>query len=113
MLNNLERHPGFGVAVLHWFSGSQRELARAVEMGCWFSVGAAMLRGQKGRALAERMPPDRVVTETDGPFGATSGRALEPAECGAAITVLASLWGVDEEGTKRNILESFRELVRI
>jgi TatD DNase family protein len=32
VLDALERHPSYGVAVLHWFSGTQRELARAVEM---------------------------------------------------------------------------------
>jgi TatD DNase family protein len=39
VLNALENHPQSGKAVLHWFSGSKRELERAIELGTWFSVG--------------------------------------------------------------------------
>jgi TatD DNase family protein len=113
VLNALERHPTFGVAILHWFTGSQRELARAIEMGCWFSVGAAMLRSQKGRLLAAQMPPDRVLTETDGPFATVSGRPLQPAQCGDAIKALASMWGVDDAATQKIVIASFRELVSL
>lgn len=37
-------------------------------MGCWFSVGPAMLQGARGTELVARMPRDRVLTESDGPF---------------------------------------------
>ncbi len=111
VLDALDRHPGFGVAVLHWFSGTQRELARAIEMRCWFSVGAAMLRGKKGRDLVARMPRERVLTETDGPFGAINGRPLQPAECGLAIQVLADLWATDTASASKQVVSSFRALV--
>ena len=39
----LARHSDAGVPVLHWFSGTKAELQRAVAMGCWFSVGPAMV----------------------------------------------------------------------
>lgn len=113
VLDALERHPGYGVAILHWFSGTQRELSRAVEMGCWFSVGSAMLRSQKGRALTARMPPHRVLTETDGPFGTVSGKPLQPGECAGAIEVLAQLWQLDEVTTQKNVVSSFRELASL
>lgn len=113
VLDALERHAGYGVATLHWFSGTQRELSRAVEMGCWFSVGAAMLRSQKGRTLTSRMPMQRVLTETDGPFGSVSGRSLQPAECSGAITALAELWNVDEVAAQQQVVSSFRELASL
>lgn len=111
VMNALDRHPGFGVAVLHWFSGTARELARAAEMGCWFSVGSAMLKGKKGRELASRMPMERVLTETDGPFAAVHGQPLQPAECTSALDVLASLWLVDQHQAGERVVASFRELV--
>jgi len=113
VLDALERHPGYGVAVLHWFSGTQRELARAVEMGCWFSVGSAMLRSKKGEGLAARMPRDRVLTETDGPFAAVGGSPLQPAECEGALRVLAGLWDTDEPNAREQVVSSFRELVSL
>jgi len=113
VLDALERHPGYGVAVLHWFSGTQRELARAVEMGCWFSVGTAMLRSKKGEGLAARMPRDRVLTETDGPFAAVGGSPLQPAECDGALRILAGLWDTDEPNAREQVVSSFRELVSL
>lgn len=113
VLDALERHPGYGVAILHWFSGSQRELARAIEMDCWFSVGSGMLRGQKGRELAAMMPPDRVLTETDGPFARDKGEPLQPAQCHAAVQTLAQLWGVETERASLRILDSFRRLASL
>src|SRR5690349_15974628 len=50
-LNRLQAFPGAGQALLHWYSGGLRSLERAIELGCWFSVGLAMIEGQKGRAL--------------------------------------------------------------
>jgi TatD DNase family protein len=113
VLDALERHPGYGVAILHWFSGTQRELSRAVDMGCWFSVGSAMLRSEKGRVLAGHMPSHRILTETDGPFGTVAGKPLQPAECAGVIRALASLWQLDESGVQKNILASFRDLASL
>lgn len=111
VLDALERHPGFGTAVLHWFSGTPKQVLRATEMGCWFSVGAAMLRGRKGRELVARMPLNRTLTETDGPFGEVNGRPLMPAECKSAVGVLSDIWGIDEVGAGLEVVASFRELI--
>lgn len=113
VLDALKSHSGYGVGILHWFSGTQSELSRAVEMGCWFSVGSAMLRSQKGRMLAARMPPNRVLTETDGPFGTVSGKPLQPGQCLGAIRDLAQIWQVDEATAKESIVTSLRELTSL
>ncbi|WP_258557275.1 TatD family hydrolase [Serratia marcescens] len=41
-----------GIAILHWFTGTPKQLERAIDLGCWFSVGPAMLDTIKGKALA-------------------------------------------------------------
>ncbi|MGO4718840.1 TatD family hydrolase [Stenotrophomonas sp. 2MCAF14_2] len=74
----LERQPEAGWPTLHCFSGSKRELARAVEMAYRFSIGPAMLLSERGRKLVQLMPPDGVLTETDGPFVHLDGRAFLP-----------------------------------
>lgn len=80
VLDILEAHPRAGTPVLHWFSGSGAELQRAIRIGCWFSVGPAMLAGAKGRGHLREMPMDRVLPETDGPFGKRHGVTLMPWE---------------------------------
>ena len=80
VLDTLEAHPGAGTPVLHWFSGNSAELQRAIRLGCWFSVGPAMLAGAKGRAHLSEMPLNRVLPETDGPFAKRRGASLMPWE---------------------------------
>ena len=97
VLDCLERFPRAGIFVLHWFSGTQRELGRAVELGCWFSVGPAMLAGERGRALASKMPQDRILTETDGPFARANNLPLHPWDVGSAVERLGNLWSLIPE----------------
>lgn len=56
VLDTLAAEPGAGMAVLHRFSGTQWELARAVELGCWFSIRPAMLAGDKGGRWRRECP---------------------------------------------------------
>jgi TatD DNase family protein len=66
------------LCILHWFSGSRREMARAAAAGCYFSVNANMLDNKKAEPLVSAMPTDRLLTETDAPFGQTEFRASVP-----------------------------------
>jgi TatD DNase family protein len=50
VLDYIEKFPDAGIPILHWFSGSFRDLDRAINLGCWFSVGPAMLASENGRA---------------------------------------------------------------
>lgn len=92
VLELLRTEPDAGVPILHWFSGSAAELKRAVDIGCWFSVGPAMVRGRRGTSLVASMPRDRILPETDGPFAEVGGRALRPGETGDVVTHLATAW---------------------
>ena len=110
VLDALDAYPGAGLAIMHWFSGTQRELGRAVERGCWFSVGPSMLASEKGRTLVAKMPCDRVLTETDGPFAQLDGRALLPWEAERAVDGLAEIWAESKRGVHDRLLENLRIL---
>jgi TatD DNase family protein len=111
VLDVLERHPRAGTAVLHWFSGTQRELMRAVELGAWFSVGPAMLRGHKGRELAAWMPSGRVLPETDGPFAQDSRRPLMPWDAWSVCPTLAAAWRLTVDEVQEEMLLNLRRLL--
>ena len=74
----LSKHEGVYLPILHWYSGSKTILKKAIEIGCWFSVGPAMIRGNKGKQLLAIMPIDRILLETDGPFTSHNGKAFYP-----------------------------------
>jgi len=110
VLDSLARHPEAGTPILHWFSGSRRDLDRAIAMGCWFSVGPAMLRSERGRALAVLMPRDRVLTESDGPFAQINGQAVVPWQVEDAVESLAVCWGTTAHETTEIIRTNLRNL---
>lgn len=110
VLDALEAHPAAGTPVLHWFSGNRRELGRAIELGCWFSVNLSMLNGKNGRELAKKMPRDRVLTESDGPFAYMDGRAALPWDTDRSATALVEIWG-ESEDVVNNLL--FSNLLRL
>ncbi len=110
VLDGLSAYPGAGTPILHWFSGTQRELNGAVDLGCWFSVGPAMLRGVKGRQLVLGMPRDRVLTESDGPFAQIDGRAALPWDVARATESLAELWSEPIAVVDRQLSENLKRL---
>lgn len=58
-------------AILHWYSCDESLLNRAVKMGCYFSVNGNMLKSRKIERMLEIVPKNRILLETDSPFGDT------------------------------------------
>ena len=81
VLDVLERHHATrsNACILHWFSGSSQELARARELGCHFSVNPNMLATKRGRAYVRQIPPGRLLLETDLPDEGTDAAQAGPA----------------------------------
>jgi TatD DNase family protein len=111
VLDYLEKIPEAGTPVLHWFSGSARDLDRATRLGCWFSVGPAMLAGGKGRDLVARMPRERVLTESDGPFAQVDGVPVVPWQVEIALKSLGEIWSVPVDNVKSTLNANLRKLL--
>ncbi len=78
-------------AVLHWFTGTKAEAARAAKGGMYFSINREMLRNERHRAMVASLPLDRLLTETDGPFVKIDGRIVRPSDVVMTIDELAQL----------------------
>jgi TatD DNase family protein len=113
VLDALEKYPGAGVPVLHWFSGTARELRRAIDLGCWFSVGPPMLLSGKGQSLTVDMPRDRILTETDGPFATLEHRSLLPWDVDRAVIALSDLWAEPVESVAHQLSLNLKHLVAV
>jgi TatD DNase family protein len=96
--------------VLHWFNGSNGELLRAVHLGCWFSVGPVMMQTMRGQALLKRMPRDRVLTESDGPFAREDGRPIGPCGIMNVVRVLGAVWQMSEDDVEQQLSTNLRTL---
>lgn len=108
VLDCLEKRPIRG-AVLHWWLGDEGQTRRAVGMGCYFSVNSAMLR--HGHILG-LLPRDRVLTETDHPFG--DRHAAHPRRPGSVADVekaLTNRFGVKPDQMRRILWNNLANLV--
>lgn len=97
--------------ILHWFSGSLRELERGVELGFYFSVNAAMASAKSGMAILAALPRERVLTETDAPFARVAGQSSSPKDIDAAARALASTWKLSLEDTVAIVGSNFRSIL--
>ena len=70
--------------ILHWYSGSSDQLTRALDLGCYFSVGKRMLNTKRGREYARVIPLDRLLIESDMP--SKEHTHYTPAEWNADLT---------------------------
>lgn len=113
VLSRLAQHPRAGIPILHWFSGTLKEVERAIEQGCWFSIGPAMLVSSKGRALLERMPRDRVLTESDGPFAQVDSRSIWPWEAARAVLDLSVVWKIPPAAVKQQLSLNLERLASV
>lgn len=95
-------------AVLHWWLGDAEQTQRAVELGCFFSINAAMLLRPE---VVSRLPLDRLLTETDHPFGDRSGgRDRRPGEVGDVERATARLHGLEPDEVRRILWRNFGKL---
>ena len=109
----LQKHPGFGTAILHWFSGTPAELKAAEAFGCWFSVGPAMLESANGRVLATKMTREKIVPESDGPFARVAGATVMPWSAQDTAEQLASLWGVRSDEATTTLARNSHQLLQL
>lgn len=109
VLELLQNHDA-GIPVLHWFTGGPTHLQDAINTGCWFSVGPAMLKSKAGRERAATMPRDRLLPETDGPFGRMKRKPLEPTDAEAIVPILAELWSLPPEEVQEQLMQNFKTI---
>lgn len=108
MLEEERRSP----VVFHWYTGSLKELDRALSQGHYFSINPAMINSPKGRKIIEVIPKHRVLTESDGPFVKVGGRAVQPADVALVEAHLVDIWGKDKAEVRAMLRENLLTLLQ-
>ena len=94
---------------LDWWLGNALQTARALELGCYFSVNSHMLQRQD---LLEQLLLDRVLTETDHPFGdRANGRAHRPGRVDDVERRLATMHGVKQVDIRGRVWTNLADIV--
>lgn len=113
VLDMLEKHlpANRGTVVLHWFTGTEAEAKRAVDLGCYFSINSEMLSKAKNTSMVASLPLDRLLTETDGPFTKVAGRPSRPSDIAQTIARLAACRLMDETAVSVAIASNLKALL--
>ena len=93
-------------AVLHWFSGSISDVKKGVEMGCYFSINLQMLTSNRGNEILKAIPPNLILTETDGPFTSINARQQRPEDIQFCVDKISNIWRLPIDETKSIILNN-------
>lgn len=99
-------------AVFHWYSGPLRLIDKIVDTGHFFSINPAMIKSKNGQKIIERIPSERVLTETDGPYVKVNGRPAEPESVTHVISYLQKTWNMSSKEVEFKIRENFNRIIQ-
>lgn len=93
--------------VLHWWRGTISETARAVDLGCYFSVNASMIP-DVGRLAA--VPKERLLVETDHPYGDRAQKGARPGNVALVEAALGSSLNLSPGGVRALVWSNLADL---
>jgi TatD DNase family protein len=97
--------------VFHWYSGTLKNLDNAVDQGHFFSINPAMIRSEKGKSIIARIPREKILTESDGPFINMRSRTIEPSDVLTVEEALGEIWKADTSAARRIVRSNFQTLI--
>ena len=117
MARILEEETGKGAfaAVLHCFTGERDLAERAIALGLSISFTGILTfkKSDDLRAIAAKLPADRILVETDAPYlapGKFRGKRNEPSYILETADVLASVRGVGRNQIEQQTTDNFFRL---
>jgi len=119
MARILEEETGKGTfpAVLHCFTGGRDLARRAIAIGLFVSFTGIVTfkKSDELRAIAQSLPAERILLETDAPYlapGRHRGKRNEPAYIVETATVVAEALGISLDAIAQQTSENFFRLFR-
>jgi TatD DNase family protein len=98
-------------AVFHWYSGPLTLIDKVISAGHYFSINPLMIKSKKGQKIIDRIPPDRILTETDGPYVKIRGRPAEPKDVKLILEYLKIIWSKSFEDVEKRVYMNFKTLI--
>ncbi|WP_433938501.1 Qat anti-phage system TatD family nuclease QatD [Paenibacillus lautus] len=102
-----------GKIILHWFSGTLRELLTAVKNGYYFSVNVDMINSKNGTELIRNMPLDKILLESDAPFTKYTKNTYSLDFILKVEEGLSRIKGIDVDSVKKILKNNFKSLLDI
>ena len=85
--------------IFHWYSGPLSLISDIISKGYYFSINEAMTLSASGKKIIEKIPEDRILTESDAPFNRKNDIA----------SALRNL-GLEENQIERNFFRLMKQI---
>lgn len=92
--NNFDKDSSY---ILHWYTGGEKDLLRAINLGCYFSININMVKSKKFLENAHLIPKEKILVETDAPFSQGSIFNLENTYNGLSQAIKVSKSCISEQ----------------
>ena len=79
--------------IIHWFSGSERQMMELLEVGCFMSVNSNMVLSKNNQKYL-RIPTDRILIESDGPYTKVNGKRYSPDLLRQSYELISDFYGL-------------------
>lgn len=98
-------------AIFHWYSGPLSLIDEIVKAGYYFSINPAMIKSKSGQDIIRKIPIDRTLTESDGPFIKYKGKPIKPSNMKVVEDYLAILHKSSYSDIVEIINQNFKRLI--
>lgn len=102
-----------GTVVMHWFSGTLKQLEQSISNGYYFSVNSAMLQSKKGQEIISHIPLARLLIETDAPFTKDTQNSYDCSILAQIKSNLARLLQISNEKIDLILFENLKKAISI
>ena len=97
--------------IIHWFTGNLTQLDQLIKLGCYFSLNTNMVKTTLQIEKILRIPIERILIESDGPFTKVNGNTFVPALLADAYSEIAEVLDIHNFSTQ--VHDNFNKILKI
>ncbi len=98
-------------AIFHWYSGGLNLIDSIAKAGYFFSINPAMVKSETGKNIIERVPKNKLLTETDGPFIEINKRPIKSQDVIEVYKYFSLIWNMPLSEVEQIISNNFKRLL--
>lgn len=98
-------------AIFHWYSGNVGGIENILKAGYYFSINTSMIKSKKGVDIISRLPLNRILIESDGPYIDNKGNPIYPYDLSEVYNYLAKKNNISVDEIMSTVKDNFFGLV--
>lgn len=98
-------------AIFHWYSGPVKLIDSIIESGYFFSINPKMIKSKSGIDIISKIPLDRLLTESDGPFIQINQKPINPWDIKEVLSYISATRQLSYVDVERQIKNNFYNLI--